>query len=75
MCPGRICRYAERLGAEGLNRIREKMIYFIPFAKIASKTLNIYSPEYIADEGDEAEEDIGLIIIANKYTVRYIIAP
>ena len=68
-------RYAKKLGAEGLNRIKEKMIYSIPFAKTALKTLNIYNLEYIANKGDKAKKDVGLIVIANKYAVEDAITP
>ena len=75
MCPSRICRYAERLGAEGLNRMREKMIYFVPFTKTAPRTLGIYGPKYVANKGDKAKEDIKLVIIANKYAIKDIVTP
>ena len=55
--------------------MRERIICFVPFTEIAPRIFSIYGLEYIADEGDEAEEDIGLVVIANEYAVRDAVIP
>ena len=51
------------------------MICSVPFAEIAPRTFGIYGLKYVADEGDEAEENVGLVMITNKYAVKNAVTP